>query len=65
MKPEGSNQPRFATVSPDGRWFAIVFHTGKLWLYDANSNELIEAKVTGQGDISSAGFSKENDLSDL
>ncbi|MBP87852.1 MAG: hypothetical protein CMJ64_14205 [Planctomycetaceae bacterium] len=60
--PEESNQPRFVTASPNGRWFAIVFHTGKLWLYDAQSNEITQARVAGQGDISCAAFSKDNSL---
>ncbi len=55
-KPEGKNPPRFLDASPDGRWFAIVFHTGRLWLFDAEQNVLRRAKVTGQGSISAANF---------
>src|SRR6185503_11113347 len=55
-KPEGVNPPRFIDVAPDGRWFSIVFHTGRLWLFDAEKNELRHANVTGQGSISAANF---------
>jgi ABC-type transport system involved in multi-copper enzyme maturation permease subunit len=54
--PEGVNPPRFVDASPDGKWFAIVFHTGRLWLLDANKNELFRANVSGQGAISAANF---------
>ena len=62
FQPEGPNQPRFINASPDGRWFAIVFHNGNLWLYDAESTEFEKPRVTGQGDISSASFSQDNQL---
>ncbi len=62
FQPEGPNQPRFIKASPDGRWFAIVFHNGNLWLYDAESQEFEKAAVAGQGDISVATFSSDNQL---
>jgi len=62
LQPEGPNQPRFINASPDGRWFTIVFHNGNLWLYDAESNELKKPRVAGQGDISCATFSLDNQL---
>ncbi|MDP6723504.1 MAG: ABC transporter permease subunit, partial [Pirellulaceae bacterium] len=62
FQPEGPNQPRFINASPDGRWFSIVFHNGNLWMYDAESTEFKKARVTGQGDISSATFSRDNQL---
>ena len=46
------------TASPDGRWFAIVFHNRRLWLYDAQSQRLDSPGVAGQGDIPSAGFTR-------
>jgi len=55
-EPEGPNQPRFVTASPDGRWFAVVFHNGMLWVYDADAGELSSPRVPGQGNISSADF---------
>lgn len=60
--PEKSTQARFITASPDGRWFAIALHSGNLWVYDANTNELTKARVAGQGDISCAMFLKDNKL---
>jgi hypothetical protein len=62
FQPEGPNQPRFINASLDGRWFAIVFHNGNLWLYDAESQEFKKPRVAGQGDISSATFSRDNHL---
>ncbi|MGE0760580.1 MAG: WD40 repeat domain-containing protein, partial [Pirellulaceae bacterium] len=62
FRPEGPNAPRFLDVSPDGRWFSIVFHTGRLWLYDTMDNRLVRADVTGQGDISAASFTTEGKL---
>lgn len=57
--PEGKNPPRFIEASADGRWFAIVFHTGRLWLFDAERRELHKPNVTGQGTISATNFSKQ------
>ena len=62
FQPEGPNQSRFINASPDGRWFTIVFHNGNLWLYDAESREFTKPRVAGQGDISSAMFSHDNQL---
>lgn len=55
-QPEGKNPPRFIDASPDGRWFTIVFHTGRAWLFDATKSTLDLADVTGQGKISAANF---------
>jgi hypothetical protein len=55
-QPEGRNPPRFIEASPDGRWFAIVFHSGRLWLLDSQQNDLHRASVSGQGAISAANF---------
>jgi WD40 repeat protein len=62
LQPEGPNQPRYINASPDGRWFAIVFHNGNLWLYDAKSKEFKKPRVAGQGDVSCATFSQDNQL---
>lgn len=62
FQPEGPNQPRFIRSSPDGRWFAVVFHNGNLWLYDADTKEFKKPRVAGQGDISCATFSQDNQL---
>jgi len=59
---ESPNQPRFVVASPDGRSFAIIFHNGRLWLYDAESNTMRLASVSGQRDVSGVSFSENNEL---
>jgi hypothetical protein len=61
-KPEGVNPPRFIDASPDGRWFAVVFHTGRLWLFDAEQKTFRRASVSGQGTISAANFTPSGHL---
>ena len=56
FKPEKHTEPRFVSASPEGRWFAIVFHNRNLWLLDTKTDELKQANVTGQGDISGVAF---------
>jgi hypothetical protein len=53
---EGKNQPRFAAAAPGGRHFAVVFHHGRLWLYDHTANQLTRPRVAGQKDISCVSF---------
>ena len=60
--PEGKNQPRLITASPDGNTFAILFEHDKLWLFDAPSATMKRAKVRGQGDISTATFTERGTL---
>ena len=62
FRPEGRNSPRFITALPDGSLFAIVFHTGQLWLYDTVTNEVRKAGVAGQGQISAAAFTPDGKL---
>ncbi|MDA1051083.1 MAG: ABC transporter permease subunit [Planctomycetota bacterium] len=59
---ESPNQPRFVAASPDGRWFAVLFHNGRLWTFDAESNAMRLAPVSGQGDISGVSFSTDSEL---
>lgn len=61
-RPEGVNPPRFIDASPDGRWFAIVFHTGRLWLLDTTEQSLQRAGTSGQGTISAANFTSKGHL---
>jgi hypothetical protein len=58
FQPEGQNTPRFVTASPDGRYFAVVFHHHRLWVYDTQRGEPLQAGIAGQGDISAAAFSE-------
>ena len=62
FKPEASNQPRFVHVAPGGRWFAIVFHHHKLWLFDADHDQAATRGFTGRDDISAATFTDSNRL---
>ena len=39
FQPE-SSEPARAVASPDGRWFAVLFHNGDLWQYDADNESL-------------------------
>jgi hypothetical protein len=60
-RPEAASQPRFAGAAPDGRWFAVVFHNGRLHLLDSEA-ELRLAPVGGQKDITAARFSGDDTL---
>lgn len=62
FRPQGNNAPRFAETSPDGRWFAVVFHNGKLWLYDNEKRQPVDAGVSGQGSITAAAFTNSSQL---
>jgi ABC-type transport system involved in multi-copper enzyme maturation permease subunit len=54
--------PRFALVSPDGRWLAVLFHDGRLWLYDAEHDREASRSIDGQGDISAVALGPEDEL---
>lgn len=60
--PEGPNQVRFLSASPDGRWFAVLLHNGNLWMYDAEAKSLALAAIAGQSGISCATFSESGKL---
>jgi len=49
---EGRNQPRFITAAPGGRYFAVVFHHGALWIYDRQADDMARPRIAGQRDIS-------------
>lgn len=55
-QPEGANQPRFAAVSPDGNWLAVLFHNRRLWLYNVQKHEQVRTGIVGQGEISYVAF---------
>jgi hypothetical protein len=56
LRPEGRTAPRFVEASADGRYFAVLFHNRKLYLYDAERRQMSPAPVAGQGDISAVAF---------
>jgi hypothetical protein len=60
--PEDENPPRFVSASPDGKKFAVVFHSGLLWMYDAEEAAWSRPRVAGQGDISAAAWSDKGQL---
>lgn len=60
--PEGKNQTRSIDASPDGRYFSVLFHHGKLWIFDTQSKKLALASVLGQGDISVATWTSRGTL---
>lgn len=62
FQPEASNAPRNAIASPDGRWFGVLFHNRRLWLYDVERQAPVTAPIVGQGDISAAAFADSDRL---
>lgn len=61
-EPFGSEKPRSIAASPDGRWFAALYHNRKLSLYDADQAAPLEPEIDGQGAVSAARFSADNKL---
>lgn len=61
-RPASSNPPRYVVASPSGRYFAVVFHTRTLWVYDTETSAPISWRWSGQGDISAAQFTSDNQL---
>jgi hypothetical protein len=62
LSPAGETAPRFAVAAPDGRWFAVLFHNNKLWMFDARAGKPANVSFSGQGDISAVAFSGANRL---
>jgi hypothetical protein len=60
--PQGNTAPRFVDTSPDGRFFAVLFHNRRLWLYDTTGHAPLDVSIGGNGDISAGGFSPSNHL---
>jgi hypothetical protein len=56
FRPEGKNQPRFVESAPGGRWFAVVFHHHRIWIWDAQNETVVSPPLIGRSDISSAAF---------
>jgi hypothetical protein len=62
FRPEGKNQPRSVEASPDGRWFMVLFHHRKAWLWDSQEQKAAEPGWVGKSDISAAAFVGSNRL---
>jgi hypothetical protein len=62
QNPFGSNEPRRAVTSPDGRWAAVLFHHRKVWIYDGQEGRSLVPSLTGQGDISAIAFDADSSL---
>ncbi len=64
-EPETHSQPRFVCTSPDGAWFAVVFHNARMYVLNAeNADEsgMQLADVRGQGAISAVLFTPNDTL---
>lgn len=62
ITPYPDQKPRTAHVSSDGRWFAVLFHDGRLWHYDVEARRGGEAPISGQGDVLAAAFTPVGEL---
>ena len=61
-RPEAKNSPRYAIVSPGGRYFGVIFHTRRFWGYDTKAAAPLDVRWPGQGDISAAAFVSDDEL---
>ncbi len=54
---------RALVASADGRWAAVVYRNGRLWLYDAaEGSEHRGSRVSSQGDVMAAAFDEQGRL---
>jgi hypothetical protein len=49
---EANSQPRFASASPDGSQFGMVFQNRYLWLIDSKTGDARRAPISAQGEVS-------------
>jgi hypothetical protein len=61
-QPDTKIAPRLVTVSPDGRWLAVVFHERLMKVFDLATREELSVGWPGQGDISAAAFTPDGQL---
>jgi hypothetical protein len=54
--PEAASPPRFAEAAPGGRCLAVLYHNGKLWLFDNTTRTMTRPRFVRQGDISAISF---------
>ena len=56
FEPVADVAPRFIEATPNGSRFAVLLHDRTLWIYSAAADQLSQAPVAGQGDISGVAF---------
>lgn len=56
------HRPKQVSASPDGRFFAVLFHHRKLWLYDRQAGTPIATGIPSQGDITAVAFAPSGQL---
>jgi hypothetical protein len=62
LSPAGDTPPRFAAASPGGRWFSVLFHNHKLWMFDAQQDREVRLSLSSQAGISGVTFNGPNSL---
>jgi hypothetical protein len=60
--PEPGGTPRFVVAAADGAHFAVLFHQGTLWMYDAQQDAWSRPPVAGQGNISAVAWRRSGEL---
>jgi hypothetical protein len=60
--PFPNQKPRDVVAADDGRWFAVVYHHRRLWLYNAVSGHAVQAQIDGHKDIQAVAFSEAGGL---
>jgi hypothetical protein len=61
-QPEKASPPRFAEAAPGGRYLVVLFHNGKLWLFDNQTRSLSKPSFGRQGDISAVSFPSADEI---
>ncbi len=59
--PAGPSKPRWAAGSADGRFLAVVNHTGQAWLFDTTTQRLVTGGPIG-GKVHALAFTERNTL---
>jgi ABC-type transport system involved in multi-copper enzyme maturation permease subunit len=59
--PGGPSKPRWAAGSSDGRFLAVLNHTGQAWLFDTTTQRLVTGRAIG-GTVRALAFTEKNTL---
>ncbi|MCL6501240.1 MAG: ABC transporter permease subunit [Pirellulales bacterium] len=68
FEPEGGETPRSLAATADGRHFAVLFHNGRLWLYEPPQDSeraegrLYQPDVADRGDVTAVSFPDEHTM---